>query len=537
MTQCREIVIEELSRQEVICTKKSKWSANPHSCRRCKLKCCNNYGKELKSQRFANLKVGIRWLCLNCTSSLAATDGGRSSSTGSGPFLKNLPLSNPCKTHILNTRTNGSRGEKRFERHHVLTWMRLRLRRGNSDTMWCPDSPCSSRWRSRAMRVMTSIRAWRPRSLGGSPRLSLSAAGAGSSLREAARGWLAICTHSLTSLTLCLSVSPSHSPVAPAAAVAPSLASVRRRAICLTRWRSVVSGEGSRSKDWSASARRCSSSRHICRRDEGAAGEGACGRGGGAVGEERRKDEGSRVETGWRRAMSRSSASRLRRSTSRSMEERTSSACRATQRLRRRDSRLRLRAADDSASSEAWPGAPPPARAEHEEERHPPRWSQTRSSRSRRKSAAAPMRWRYSPRATPACKNGANEIAAPNPNTDPKKKSRETNNQRANESNARDMRRGLLGRGWEAFADDEGEGQEGIGEKGSSRRRKEKKRRRFFSLLFLGVAIFGFGAERRRGREGPKKTIATDSSAHCSTYICCIYHPWLLYLCMYSCEF
>jgi hypothetical protein len=47
-------------------------------------------------ERDANLKAGIRWLCLSCPSSLAATDGGRSSSTGSAPFLKNLPLSSPC---------------------------------------------------------------------------------------------------------------------------------------------------------------------------------------------------------------------------------------------------------------------------------------------------------------------------------------------------------------------------------------------------------------------------------------------------------
>lgn len=45
------------------------------------------------------------------------------------------------------------------------------------------------------------------------------------------------------------------------------------------------------------------------------------------------------------------------------MEESTSSAWRATQRLKRRDYRLRLRTADDSASpSGSWSAAPPPAR-------------------------------------------------------------------------------------------------------------------------------------------------------------------------------
>jgi hypothetical protein len=64
------------------------------------------------------------------------------------------------------------------------------------------------------------------------------------------------------------------------------------------------------------------------------------------------------VETGWRRASARSSASRLWRSTSRSMEESTSSAWRATQRLRRRDSRLCLRTADDSTSPYSRRGRP-----------------------------------------------------------------------------------------------------------------------------------------------------------------------------------
>uniref|UniRef100_A0A0D9V9J0 Uncharacterized protein n=1 Tax=Leersia perrieri TaxID=77586 RepID=A0A0D9V9J0_9ORYZ len=57
------------------------------------------------------------------------------------------------------------------------------------------------------------------------------------------------------------------------------------------------------------------------------------------------------METGWRRVSARKSASRFRRSTSRSMEESTSSAWRVTHRLSSRDSRLRFLAADDSGSS------------------------------------------------------------------------------------------------------------------------------------------------------------------------------------------
>jgi hypothetical protein len=75
---------------------------------------------------------------------------------------------------------------------------------------------------------------------------------------------------------------------------------------------------------------RHSCSAAVCRSEGVAVGEGACGCGGGVAGSERRKGEGSRVETDWRCVSVRSSASRLRHSTSRSMEESTSSPWRAT---------------------------------------------------------------------------------------------------------------------------------------------------------------------------------------------------------------